>query len=456
MDGKQQKTEKDCGRDEQGEAPQSAPPVFESSTAKPEEIRSSNLMEEILDQENIKAAIARVRRNGGAPGIDGLTTESLVPYMIANWEGIKRELLAGSYKPKPVRRVAIPKPGGGERHLGIPTVMDRVIQQAFLQILQPQWDKTFCESSYGFRPGRSQHQAINAAQVLIKSGYEYVVDIDLEKFFDRINHDILMSRVAKRVTDKRILKVIRAYLNAGILEGGLVAPATEGVPQGGPLSPLLSNLMLDDLDRELEKRHLHFVRYADDCNIYVKSERAGLRVKATITKFLAQQLRLKVNEEKSAVGKPSSRTFLGFTYGTNPNVQRLIAKNSLERARAKVRELVRVGKRTPLKQTTETVGRYLRGWLNYFGLTDRISDIQSIFGYARRRLRHLAWEHWLTPARRRQELVRAGVKPGTAYAVSHSAAGSWRMSKTPSINQALPNSYFRTLGFPVSLNGYSL
>jgi RNA-directed DNA polymerase len=456
MDGKQQKTEQDCGREEQGEARQLDSSVFEPSAANPGEMRSSDLMEEILDKENFKAAIAKVQRNGGAAGVDGLTTDSLVPYMIANWARIKRELLAGTYKPSPVKRVTIAKPGGGSRQLGIPTVMDRAIQQAFLQILQPQWDSTFCERSYGFRPGRSQHQAINAAQKLIQSGYEYVVDIDLEKFFDRVNHDILMSRVAKRVADKRVLKVIRAYLNAGILDGGLVKPAEEGVPQGGPLSPLLSNLMLDDLDKELERRDLQFVRFADDCNIYVKSERAGMRVKETITKFLAQKLRLKVNEEKSAVGKPSSRKFLGFTFGTNPSIPRLIAPSSLKRARAKVRTLVRKGKRTPLEPTATIVGKYLRGWLNYFGLTDRISDIVSIFGYARRRLRHLAWEHWRTPTRRRQELIRAGVKPGTAYAVSYSYAGAWRMSNTPSLNKALPNSYFRTLGFPVSLNGQSL
>jgi RNA-directed DNA polymerase len=410
-------------------------------------------MEVILDQENVKAAIARVQRNGGAPGVDGITVDSLVPYMMANWSRIQKELKSGTYQPSPVKRVEIPKPGGGYRMLGIPTVIDRVIQQSFLQVLQPAWDRTFSEYSFGFRPKRSQHNAIDAARALIQSGLEYVVDLDLEKFFDRVNHDILMARVAKRVEDKSVLKILRAYLNAGILENGLVQPSTEGVPQGGPLSPLLSNLLLDELDKELEKRGLHFVRYADDCNIYVRSERAGMRVKESVTKFLAKRLRLRVNEEKSAVGKPSTRRFLGFTFGMSPEVPRLVAPESMRKARTKIRALIKRGQHYRFEVKIEKIGRYLRGWLQYFGRTDRLTDIQTIFGYARRRLRREAWENWKTPKRRRLELARRGGKYDTACKVSSTSKGAWCLSRTPSIQTAFPNSYFRQLGFPSSLNG---
>lgn len=271
-------------------------------------------MEQVLDKENLKHALQRVLKNKGAPGIDNMIVESLPAYLTSNWPKIREQLRNGSYEPKAVKRVEIPKPGGGVRQLGIPCVLDRFIQQALQQVLQREWDPTFSPQSYGFRPGKSQHQAVEQAQKYVSSGLNIVVDIDLEKFFDRVNHDVLMSRIAKRVNDKRILKLIRAYLNAGIMENGLISPSTEGVPQGGPLSPLLSNLMLDELDKELETRNLAFVRYADDCNIYVSSPRAGERVMQGITKFLAKKLRLKVNEAKSAVGKPQARKFLGFSF----------------------------------------------------------------------------------------------------------------------------------------------
>lgn len=453
-DNKRQKTEQtDCTSKTQSEAQDSIDAVIESAAVPTDADESSNLMEAILDPENVKAAIARVQKNDGAPGVDGMTVESLVPYLMANWNRIQKELRNGTYQPEPVKRVEIRKPGGGIRTLGIPTVVDRVIQQSILQVLQPAWDPTFSEYSFGFRPKRSQHNAIGTARSFIQSGFEYVVDLDLEKFFDRVNHDILMARAAKRIEDKMVLKILRAYLNAGILENGLVSPSTEGVPQGGPLSPLLSNLLLDELDKELEKRGLHFVRYADDCNIYVRTERAGIRVKESITKFLAKKLRLRVNEEKSAVGKPSSRKFLGFTFGVSPEAPRLVAPQSMRKARRKIHDLVKRSKQFCLEEKISKVGRYLRGWLNYFGHSDRLSEIQTMFGYARRRLRRAAWENWKTPKRRRQELTRRGVEPLAARKVSSTSKGAWCLSRTPSIQQALPNRYFREFGFPSSLNG---
>lgn len=325
---KQQKTKQDSTTEVAGETCETGDRGGEKFEAT-SEAQDQSLMEEILDKENLKIAYARVVKNGGAAGIDGLSTDDLQAYLAANWKQIKQELLQGTYKPRPVRRVNIPKPGGGKRQLGIPTVMDRFIQQAVMQVLQRKWDSTFSEHSYGFRPGRSAKQAIEAARKHIEGGYRVVVDIDLEKFFDRVNHDVLMNRVTKRISDKRVHKLIRAYLNAGALEGGLTSASKEGIPQGGPLSPLLSNLLLDELDRELERRNLHFVRYADDCNIYVASQRAGERVMKGITEFLGKRLRLQVNKEKSAVGKPWSRSFLGVSfYANNRGVKPRVASKA--------------------------------------------------------------------------------------------------------------------------------
>ena len=297
-------------------------------------------MEAVVERENLKSALAQVKRNKGAPGIDGMTVEDLGPYLKEHWLTIRAQLLEGTYKPQPVRRVEIPKASGGLRPLGIPTVLDRLIQQAVMQVLQADWDKTFSETSFGFRPGRSAHQAVERAQAYIASGHTVVVDIDLEKFFDRVNHDILMGLVAKRVADKRLLKLIRAFLKAGVMEGGLVSPTEEGTPQGGPLSPLLSNLMLDVLDKELEKRGHRSVRYADDCNIYVRSQRAGERVLAGMERFLEKRLKLKVNKAKSAVAKPSVRKFLGFsfTFGSKDQAAglRCIRRNPLPHGRGSV------------------------------------------------------------------------------------------------------------------------
>jgi RNA-directed DNA polymerase len=328
----------------QGELNFSATPAGEAREAGREEAESrlttraperpagtTRLMEEICDRENLKEALRRVKANKGSPGMDGITVNQLDDYLIQHWPAIREQLLSGTYKPKPVKRVEIPKPDGGVRKLGIPTVLDRFIQQAVMQVLQRQWDPTFSDHSYGFRPGRSAHQAVAQAQRYIAEGYSWVVDLDLAKFFDRVNHDKLMAQIAKRVEDKRLLKLIRTFLNAGVMENGLVSPSVEGTPQGGPLSPLLSNLVLDSLDRELERRGHRYVRYADDSNIYVRSERAGQRVMNSVTRFITQKLQLKVNETKSAVARPQERKFLGFSFTNGPAVKRAIAPKALVR-----------------------------------------------------------------------------------------------------------------------------
>src|SRR5580693_4720462 len=331
-----------------------------TATAEPESpAPTEHLMEAICDSDNIETALRAVVRNKGAPGVDGITVQQLPGILKARWSEIENQLLQGRYQPQPVRRVRIPKPAGGTRNLGIPTVIDRVIQQAVLQRLQPQWDSTFSEHSYGFRPGRSAHQAIAQAQAYVAEGYGVVVDLDLEKFFDRVNHDSLMARVAARVTDKRVLRLIRAFLKSGVLEDGLVSPVDEGTPQGGPLSPLLSNLVLDDLDKELDRRGHRFCRYADDCNIYVRSRRAGERVMASVSRFLTSKLRLKVNEAKSAVARPEERKFLGFSI-SNDGSERRIAPNALDKFKTQVRAMTRRTRGISLPQVIEDLTPYLR------------------------------------------------------------------------------------------------
>src|SRR3974377_499387 len=325
------------------------------------------LMEEVCERENCKQALARVKANKGSAGVDGMTVQQLPEHLKQHWPAIREQLLSGSYKPQPVRRVEIPKPDGGVRKLGIPTVLDRFIQQAVIQVLQRRWDSTFSDHSYGFRPGRSAHQAVAQAQQYIAAGYGWVIDLDLEKFFDRVNHDKMMGQVAKRIEDKRLLKLIRAFLNAGVMENGLVSPSVEGTPQGGPLSPLLSNLVLDELDQELERRGHRFVRYADDCNIYVRSERAGQRVMDSITRFITQKLKLKVNEAKSAVARPQERKFLGFSFSAGPEIKRRIAPKSLERFKQRIRDITRRAKGVSMKTTMEELAPFMRGWRSYFG-----------------------------------------------------------------------------------------
>ena len=403
-------------------------------------------MEAVVERENLKKALAQVKRNKGAPGIDGMTVEALDPYLKEHWLTLRAQLLEGTYKPQPVQRVEIPKASGGVRPLGIPTVLDRFIQQAVMQALQADWDGTFSEMSFGFRPGRSAHQAVEQAQAHIASGYAVVADIDLEKFFDRVNHDILMGLVAKRVTDKRILKLIRGSLTAGVLEGGLISPTEQGTPQGGPLSPLLSNLMLDVLDKELEKRGHRFVRYADDCNIYVRSQKAGERVMAGIEAFLAKRLKLKVNKAKSAVAKPSVRKFLGFSFTGGTEPRRRIAPQALARFKAKVRELTRRTRGQSLAQIAKGLSLYLIGWRGYFGFCQTPSVLRRLDEWLRRRLRAIAWKQWKHGRTRFAELRRCGVGRDLAAQTAGSPHGPWRLANSPALNIAMPMTFFRSLG----------
>ena len=403
-------------------------------------------MEAVIERENLKKALAQVKRNKGAAGVDGMTVGDLPAYLKERWLAIRAQLLEGTYKPQPVRRVEIPKASGGMRPLGIPTVLDRFIQQAVMQVLQADWDGTFSEASFGFRPKHSAHQAVERAQAYIASGHTVVVDIDLEKFFDRVNHDILMGLVAKRVADKRILKLIRGFLTAGVMEGGLVSPTEEGTPQGGPLSPLLSNLMLDVLDKELQKRGHRFVRYADDCNIYVRSQKAGERVLAGIEKFLEKRLKLKINKAKSAVAKPSVRKFLGFSFTGGTTPRRRIAPQALARFKARVRELTRRTCGRSLAQIAKELSIYLKGWRSYFGFCQTLSVLRKLDEWTRRRVRAIAWKQWKRGRTRCRELRRRGVGRDLAAQTAGSPHGPWRLANSPALTIALPNSFFASLG----------
>jgi RNA-directed DNA polymerase len=403
-------------------------------------------MEAIVERENLKKALAQVKRNKGAPGIDGMTVEDLGPYLKEHWLTIRAQLLGDTYKPQPVRRVEIPKASGGLRPLGIPPVLDRFIQQAVMQVLQADWDGTFSETSFGFRPGRSAHQAVERAQAYIASGHAVVVDLDLEKFFDRVNHDILMGLVAKRVADKRLLRLIRAFLNAGVMEGGLVSPTEEGMPQGGPLSPLLSNLMLDVLDKELEKRGHRSVRYADDCNIYVRSQRAGERVLAGMERFLEKRLKLKINKAKSAAAKPSVRKFLGFSFTGGKEPRRRVAPQAIARFKAKVRELTRRTCGKSLAQIVKELSVYLVGWRGYFGFCQTPSVLRKLDRWLRRRLRAIAWKQWKRGDTRFAELRRRGVGRDLAAQTAGSPHGPWRLANSPALTIAVPTAFFASLG----------
>ena len=411
----------------------------------------ADLMEAVCNRDNLRAALKRVRSNKGSPGVDGMSVDELPGYLRVHWPRIKEELLNGEYGPEPVKRVEIAKPGKRKekRKLGIPCVLDRFIQQAMLQVLQSRWDATFSESSYGFRPGRSAHQAITKAQSYLRSGYGIVVDLDLEAFFDRVNHDRLMSRLAQRIADKRVLKLIRAYLRAGILENGLVSVPSEGTPQGGPLSPFLSNVVLDELDKELERRDHRFVRYGDDCNIYVKSRRAGERVMDSLRRLITQRLKLKVNEAKSAVDAPQQRTFLGFTFtaGRSAN-RRKIAPGSLQRFRARIRQLTRRNWSISLEERVRRLKTYLTGWRGYFGYCETPSVLRDVDSWIRRRLRCAQWKQWKLYRRRKAELIRLGVSSELAHTTAWSAKGPWRASHSPGVCIALANRYFDALGLP--------
>jgi RNA-directed DNA polymerase len=411
-------------------------------------------MEEVCERENLKAALERVKANKGSPGVDGMTVGEIKDYLKQHWPAIREQLLNGTYEPKPVSRVEIPKPdGGGMRKLGIPSVLDRFIQQAVMQVLQRQWDRTFSQHSYGFRPGRSAHQAVAQAQQYIAEGYGWCVDFDLEKFFDRVNHDKLMGQVAKRVEDQRLLKLIRAFLNAGVMEHGLVSPSLEGTPQGGPLSPLLSNLVLDELDRELERRGHRFVRYADDSNIYVRSERAGQRVMESTTRFITQKLKLKVNEAKSAVARPQERKFLGFSFTAGPEVKRTIAPKALDRFKGRIREITRRAKSVSLETTIEELAPYMRGWRSYFGFCETPWVLVSLTRWVRLRLRAALWWQWKTPRRRRAALLELGVRPRLASNTAGSGRGPWYLAKAKALSVGLSNAYFKSLGLPTLIDG---
>lgn len=438
-------TERPQGK--RGEAPK-ARRGGEEPTAASETGRSgaSDLMERALSPENRKKALARVRRNKGSPGMDGMETEALPAYLDAHWNRLESELLAGRYQPQPVKRVEIPKPGGGMRQLGIPTVLDRFIQQALLQALQPQIDPSFSSQSYGFRPGRSAHDAICQAQRYIQEGRRWVVDVDLEKFFDRVNHDMLMARVARVVKDKRVLKLIRAYLNSGVMINGVVMETEEGTPQGGPLSPLLSNIMLDDLDKELEQRGHRFVRYADDCNIYVKTQRAGERAMESVKQFLEKKLKLKVNPKKSKVDRATRVKFLGFSFYKRKGEMLIrVASRSLERLSEKLRRLTKRTRSGELGVIIQEINVYTMGWIGYYRQANTPSVYEGLDSWIRRRLRQMIWKRWKRGTTRYRELIRLGVPKGRA-GLGAVGKSPWHMAASPVVNEALSNGYFRSLG----------
>ncbi|WP_342471303.1 group II intron reverse transcriptase/maturase [Ureibacillus sp. FSL K6-3587] len=404
------------------------------------------LLNQILSRENMLQALKRVEQNKGSHGVDMMPVQNLRQHIVENWLSIKEAILKGTYEPMPVRRVEIPKPDGGVRLLGIPTVTDRLIQQAIAQVLSKVYDPTFSENSYGFRPNRSAHDAVRKAKEYIRDGYRWVVDMDLEKFFDKVNHDRLMGTLAKRIQDKPLLKLIRKYLQSGVMINGVVSSTLEGTPQGGPLSPLLSNIVLDELDKELERRGHKFVRYADDCNIYVKSKRAGLRTMASIQRFIEGKLRLKVNEKKSAVDRPWKRKFLGFsfTYHKEPKVR--IAKESLKRMKNKVREITSRKMPYPMEYRIQKLNQYLMGWCGYFALADTKSTFLELDKWIRRRLRMCLWKNWKKPKTKMRNLIQLGVPQWQAYEWGNTRKSYWRISKSPILHRTLGNSYWRNQG----------
>ncbi|MGB3399239.1 MAG: group II intron reverse transcriptase/maturase [Candidatus Deferrimicrobiaceae bacterium] len=410
--------------------------------------KAEGLLEEVLRRENLRKALKRVRSNGGAPGADGMTVEALSPYLKEHWTRIREELLGGTYVPQPIRGVEIPKPdGNGIRLLGIPTVLDRFIQQAILQVLTPVFDPHFSESSYGFRPGRGCHDAVVAARSHVEAGYRFVVDMDLEKFFDRVNHDVLMARVARRIGDKRFLRLIRRYLTAGVMIEGVAQAREEGTPQGGPLSPLLSNILLDDLDKELERRGHRFCRYADDCNVYVKSKAAGERVMESIARFLEKRLRLKINRAKSAVDRPWNRKFLGYTMTPHYRPKLKVAPSSVKRAKAQIKEIVRKGRGRSLPKVIGEITPFLRGWVAYFQLSQVKNVFEELDQWIRRKLRCILWRQWKKPRTRAGKMIRLGIERVRAFASANNGRGPWWNAGASHMNAAVPAKWLYQQGF---------
>jgi RNA-directed DNA polymerase len=433
------------GRKPRGQALGASDTTAGPSSPRPE--ANERLMETILGRENMMAAYRRVVANKGAPGIDAMTVDQLKAYLTVHWPHIREDLLADRYRPAPVRGVEIPKPGGkGMRQLGIPTVLDRLIQQAMHQVLMPIFDPDFSTSSYGFRPGRSAHDAVLAARSHMAGGRRFVVDLDLEKFFDRVNHDVLMARVAHKVTDKRVLRLIRRYLQAGLMTGGIATARSEGTPQGGPLSPLLSNILLDDLDKELERRGHAFCRYADDCNVYVRSQRAGERVMAALTRFLAERLKLRVNDAKSAVDRPWRRTFLGYTVTAHMAPRLRIAASSVARFKGKLKAAFRAGRGRALAATVKDLAPILRGWIAYFRLTEGKGVLEELDSWLRRRLRCILWRQWKRPATRATRLRQRGLAEQRACESAYNGRGPWWNARASHMNDAFRKAFFDQLG----------
>ena len=407
---------------------------------------ATGLMEKIVSRGNMMAAYSRVVSNKGAAGVDKMPVTSLKSHLQTEWPRIKEELLAGKYHPQLVRKVEIPKPGGGTRMLGIPTVLDRLIQQAMHQVLSPLFDPDFSLNSYGFRPGRSAQQAVKAARKHVESGLRWVVDLDLEKFFDRVHHDTLMSLVKRKVGDRVVLSVIDRYLKAGMLEGGLTTIRTEGTPQGGPLSPLLSNILLDELDKELERRGHKFCRYADDANIYVATRISGERVMASTTNYLSERLKLTVNRAKSAVDRPWKRTFLSYSMTWHRKPRLTVAKKAVHRLKANLKAVFRRGRGKNIKSTIEEASPKIRGWINYF----RYSEVKGIFdeldGWLRRKLRCILWRQWKRPKTREKNLVQRGLPKATAWKSAANGRGPWWNAGAAHMNRAFPKSYFDKKG----------
>jgi len=413
------------------------------------ERKAEELLEAIVSRENLNLAYKRIKANGGSPGIDGMTTEDLLPFLKQQGEAVRQAILDGKYNPQAVRRVEIPKPDGGIRLLGIPTVLDRLIQQAIAQELNKVFDKGFSENSYGFRPRRSAHDAIKAAREHIEAGGNWVVDLDLEKFFDRVNHDKLMSLVARKIKDKRVLKLIRKYLEAGVMTDGIKVKNEEGTPQGGPLSPLLANIMLDELDKELERRGHKFCRYADDCNIYVKSMKAGTRVMASITLYIETVLKLKVNRTKSAVDKPHKRKFLGFSfYRKNRKPRISIHCKSIQKFRVKVIKITTRSNGRGMKWRQEKLTQLITGWVNYFRIADMYGHAQKLDGWIYRRIRACYWKEWKRPQTRYKNLLKLGLNQSLAFPYANSRKGYWRVSGSGILTLTLTDEVLEKAGFP--------